>query len=338
MYKNTINNSQNVLGFSELLSTKNGMNSSNLENIENEIIQGSKELNKKKNNGNDVLSKYDEEIKRLTNELNIDDDDDVLSIKSYNSEHLNDIISDDDTISEYSNKEYNNNNTRNLSNNLTGNMRNMGNMRNNIRIEDKNLNRLTNEEKKQKHINNVMNNITGNKVNNLDYFNIQKEKEIEDKITLIEQIDQLKSILEDECIDISRVPKASINDDYKTIKNIYKILKLKNDRNRLSSLADESILLLAAGIEYVFDGEKEYFGLKPNLIGWSDTLRIKLRRLRFETSSVISSIVQDYRISPGMRLFLEIVPSMVLYSRAKNLAKTDNSSKYKTAINELNEL
>ena len=37
-------------------------------------------------------------------------------------------------------------------------------------------------------------------------------------------------------------------------------LKLKNDRNRLCSLAEEGILLMAAVIEYVFDGEKEYFG------------------------------------------------------------------------------
>ena len=40
-----------------------------------------------------------------------------------------------------------------------------------------------------------------------------------------------------------------------------------------------------------------------------------------------------------MRLFLEIVPSMILYSRARKIAKNDHkSSEYKSAIDKLNNL
>jgi hypothetical protein len=47
------------------------------------------------------------------------------------------------------------------------------------------------------------------------------------------------------------------------------VLRLKNDRNRYSSFAEEMILSMAYGLEYLFDGEKEWFGRKPDLVGWN---------------------------------------------------------------------
>jgi hypothetical protein len=178
---------------------------------------------------------------------------------------------------------------------------------------------------------------------NFEEFSLDKEQEEDDKLVLLEQIDMLKQILTDDGINVSTVAQVNINSSIKDIKNVSRILKLKNDRNRLSSLTEEGILLIAAGMEFFFDGQTTYFGTKPDLVGWSDTVKIKLRRLKFETSSIVCTSLRSSNIGSGMRIALELIPSMILYSRLKSQNKSgiDNSradEKYKKAINELNNI
>ena len=49
--------------------------------------------------------------------------------------------------------------------------------------------------------------------------------------------------------------------------------------------------------------------------------------------------MQEYNLSAGVRLALELIPSMFLYSRNRRLAKNDNlvsDHDYKNAISQLN--
>ena len=48
--------------------------------------------------------------------------------------------------------------------------------------------------------------------------------------------------------------------------------------------------------------------------------------------------MKDYKISSGTRLFLELVPSMFLYSRTKSKSKSLTDHKYKNAIQQLNDV
>ena len=183
------------------------------------------------------------------------------------------------------------------------------------------------ESARQKHIDDVVRNLNETKPN--------------DKTLMLEQIDMLRQVLQDDCVDISRVPEVTDDSDNADIQKVLKILELKNDRNRLSCLAEEGILLMAVGLEFLFDGEKDYFGFKPDLIGWSDTVKIKLRRLRFETSSLVGNIVQSNNISPGARLAIELIPSMFLYGRAKMMQKrcketSLSNASFQKALSDLN--
>jgi hypothetical protein len=203
--------------------------------------------------------------------------------------------------------------------------------------EDKQLRSMTLEQQRTNYVSEALNDIDDE--NNDLEIDIDQEKEDDDKNELISQIEQLRDTLDDDGVRLENVPKVSKENSFSDIKNIYKILRLKNDRNRYCSFAEELILAGAQGIEYMFDGKNDYFGRRPDLSGWSNTVKIKLRRCRFQTSSLVKDMMQDYNMGPGMQLFLELVPSLFLYSRQKKLADTDNISNdasYNDAISNLN--
>ena len=101
------------------------------------------------------------------------------------------------------------------------------------------------------------------------------------------------------------------------------------------------ILAGAYGLEYLFDGKKQWFNRKPDLVGWPDTVKVKLRRMRFETSTFVQSVMQEYNMNSGVRLALELLPSMFLYSRNRRLTQNDDlvsDSQYKDAISQMNSM
>lgn len=206
-------------------------------------------------------------------------------------------------------------------------------------VEDKQLKYMTLEQKKQTYVDDILQDISDERD---DEFSVDKEKEEDDKNSLLEQIDMLRVSLEDDGTDVANIPLVNKNSSMQDIQNIYKILRLKNDRNRYCSFAEELIMAGAYGIEYMFDGDKEWFGRKPDLVGWSKTVQIKLRRNRYQTSSFVKDIMQDYNLSPGMQLMIELVPSMFLFSRRKNLAthehRTNEDIKYGEAFSNLNKI
>ncbi len=204
------------------------------------------------------------------------------------------------------------------------------------KIEDDQLKYITIEQKKQSHVDNVLKDIEfADKDLEID---IDKESDEADKNMLLEQIDMIRDTLIDDGVQLNNVPKVTKENSISDIKNVYKILRTKNDRNRSCSFAEELILAGAQGIEYLFDGKKEWFGKKPDLVGWNNTVRIKLRRCRFDTSMLVKDIMQDYNMSPLFRLVLELIPSMFLYSRQKKsvMNENNNDNDYNEAISNLN--
>jgi hypothetical protein len=200
-------------------------------------------------------------------------------------------------------------------------------------VQDTQLRYMTLEQKKQNYVDDALQDI--DKENDLE-FDMDKEKEDDDKNSLLEQIDMLRMTLEDDSMDLSNIPIVTKDNSLSDIQNVCRILRLKNDRNRYCSFAEELILAGAYGMEYLFDGEKEWLGRKPDLTGWSQTVKVKLRRMRYTTSTFVQEVMQEYNMSPGMRLMLELLPSMFLYSRQKKLAGGSSDNKYNEAISNLN--
>jgi hypothetical protein len=207
--------------------------------------------------------------------------------------------------------------------------------RDHIDIGDVRLKSMTTEKRKQDYVDDILGDMEENK--ELE-FDIDKEKEEDDKNSLLEQIDMLKMTLEDYGTDIGNIPNVNKNSSLTEIQNVYKILKLKNNRIHYCSFAEEAILAAAHGMEYLFDGEKEWFGRKIDLTGWHKTVQIKLRRCRFQTSTLVQEFMQEYNLSPATQLLLELVPSMILYSRRKKSISGYNDDKYNDAFSNLNSL
>ena len=203
------------------------------------------------------------------------------------------------------------------------------------RPHDEQLNRMTNEEIKQGHVNKVLNEI---EKNNDDAEFVEKEDEEDEMARIMEQIDLLKTNLESEGVDLSRIPDVNTNTSKREAKAVLRMLQIKNDRLRYCDFFEEGILAMAYGLENVFDGKREVLGSKIDLTGYSDTVKVKLRRMRYDTSNFVSGIMQGYNISSGWRIMLELVPSLFLYSRNRRLTGKDNlisDENYKKAMQDL---
>ena len=183
--------------------------------------------------------------------------------------------------------------------------------------------RFTQEQIRQRNVNKFMSKIDESlDDSNDDIF--EQVKQNDEKQYILNQIDTLRGILEEDDVDISHIPVVDIKSDMKTIKDAHKLLIIKNDTKRCSSMAEEGILMLAYGLEDIFDGKRVFFGkFRPNLTGWHTTAQNKLRRMRYETSNVVSGLMQSYGIGNIGRIVLELGPSMVIYSKRKQSSSSE---------------
>lgn len=316
----TIQDPKNIVGISELIDNDDVSSEIDLGKLEQEIIRGAR---MDSSDSVDHAAEYKKEMERITSTLNmprpdtsfnIQDDDDVASVASQvHSVGSRSMRYDEPRPREYSEP------SRSPS------------------FADPQLRNMTQEERKQVHIDRVLGDIDDRELEGID-----RERDEDTKTSLLEQIDMLRTTLDDDGIDIKGVPVVDKNSSMIDIQNVYKILRLKNDRNRYCSFAEELILAGAYGLESLFDGEKVWFGsYRPDLIGWSSTVKVKLRRMRYETSTFVGEIMQEYQMSSGIRLALELLPSIFLYSRQKKISNNENfagDTSYKDAISQLNSL
>lgn len=332
-----INDPKNIIGMGDILADDD--EDINIEKIEESITKGI-DFMKKEDTLVDLSKEYNDELERLTRQYDIktdqgnepsldagntEDDDNLLNwspdtsysppikhkesvpSKSYSLEE-----DDSDNESVYRHRSWSSSKPR-----------------------DHQLYSMTNEEKKQSHINKVLGNLDDVKD---DKKFIQEEEEEDEMARIFEQIDLLKSNLEAEGVNLDRIPDVDTNTSRKEARGVLKILQIKNDRLRYCDMFEEGILAVAYGLESVFDGNKEWFGAKIDLVGWPETVKVKLRRMRYDTSSFVSDVMKGYNIGHGWRIIFELLPSLFLYSRDRRLRTNDNlisDSAYKNALNDL---
>lgn len=183
------------------------------------------------------------------------------------------------------------------------------------------LDRMTEEQKDQRQIDYVLHKMDGGDSMSSSF---EKEREKEEKIRMLDEIDAIRSEMRYEKIDTSGVPDVNINNSYSEIENTLRILRYKYDRKRYCSLAEDVIMAGAHGAEYLFDGRKKYGPYSPDLTDWHNTVRVKLRRMRYETSTIVSNIMTEYNIGPTWRIMLELIPSAFLHSRMRSRGRNDH--------------
>lgn len=197
--------------------------------------------------------------------------------------------------------------------------------------------RMTEEEMRQSHIDEVIRKLPAG--NDEDERLLKLEDEEDDMARILEQIDVLTASLTNEGgIDLSRIPKVTSDSSKQEARSVLKILQIKNDRLRYCDMFEEGILAAAYALENVFDGKKEWFNTKIDLVGWPETVKVKLRRMRYNTSSFVSDVMRGYSVGHGWRIIFELLPSLFLYSRDRRLRAHDNlvsDESYKDAIRNL---
>lgn len=172
--------------------------------------------------------------------------------------------------------------------------------------------RRTEEELRHEQVRSVMGEM--NNTQNSEFLSLEEAKKEDEKVTMLEEIDSLRATLDDEGVKgLDKIPDVDSTNAHSEIENVLHRLRLKNDRIRYTGLADEMLLLGAQGIESVFNGKRTMFGARPNATGWHKQVQVKLRRMRHDTSTLVSGIMHGFNIGPGMRIILELVPNLFMH-------------------------
>jgi len=311
-----ISDASDLFGMSSLLNQSEISNNIKPKNIEKELILSALEFDDTDYNNDELLNynpinEYNDIIENINENSsngNWENNSNSNSNGNYNFDSNNNNI-DDDQLSEIDE-------LINMSNNSINDKYN----------DDSSFSyKLTQEQKNQSIVDNVLhfNDDSESNSNQLS-FNIDDENREDLKLSLLEKIDNLIEELEDDGISLDKIPKVDYSSDLDKIEYVTKLLMLKSNRNRYATLGEEFILAMASGLEMVCNGDREFLGIAPNLQGYSDVVKVKLRRLRNETSQVVSNVVEKYEISPIMTLLIELIPSLFLHSKRRKSQVYDN--------------
>ena len=183
------------------------------------------------------------------------------------------------------------------------------------KYSDKRLNQLTKEEESQRVIEDVLR-PSRIEIDDDDDF-IERQDEADEKHDLLEKIDLLRDILTEEDIPLDNIKVLNASDDIDEIRSTLRTLRRKNNRSRNTIFAEDCIMGFSYVMEELFDGEKIYFGRKPDLHNWHKTVNTKLRRMRPDTNEVAQNVTEGLKMGAGARIALELIPSMFIYSRQR---------------------
>lgn len=158
-------------------------------------------------------------------------------------------------------------------------------------------------------------------------MNIDMEQEIEDerKNTLLEQIEALRDDLSELGVSVSGTQYyAAYDAPLKRIEEVHRRLTFKYNKLKYNSIAEEALVAGASLLEMVFNGKHEYFGCKPDITGYSDVVKSKLKRIRVETSTAVSRFVAKNNVGVVPRLMMELLPSLITQSQRRKLQAGDS--------------
>ena len=167
----------------------------------------------------------------------------------------------------------------------------------------------------------------GRVMQNVPKMNIDMEQEIEDerRNTLLEQIESLRDDLSELGVSVDGTQYyASYDAPLKRIEEVHRRLTYRYNKMKYNSIAEEALVAGASLLEMVFNGRHEYFGCKPDITGYSDVVKSKLKRIRVETSTAVSRFVTKNQVGVMPRLMMELLPSLITQSQRRKLQAGDS--------------
>jgi hypothetical protein len=158
-------------------------------------------------------------------------------------------------------------------------------------------------------------------------MNIDMEQEIEEerRNTLLEQIEALRDDLGELGISVEGTQYyVSYDAPLRRIEEVHRRLSFRYNKLKYNSIAEEALVAGASLLEMVFNGKHEYFGCKPDITGYSDVVKSKLKRIRVETSTAVSRFVVKNNVGVVPRLMMELLPSLITQSQRRRLQAGDS--------------
>lgn len=156
-------------------------------------------------------------------------------------------------------------------------------------------------------------------------FDMEQEIEEERKNSLLEQIESLRDDLGELGVSVDGAQYyASYDAPLKRIEEVHRRLSFKYNKTKYNSIAEEALVAGASLLEMVFNGKHEYFGCKPDITGYSDVVKSKLKRIRVETSTAVSRFVARHNVGVAPRLMMELLPSLITQSQRRKLQAGDS--------------
>ena len=167
----------------------------------------------------------------------------------------------------------------------------------------------------------------GRVMEHIPKMNIDMEQEIEDerKNTFLEQIESLRDDLEELGVSLEGSQYyVSYDAPLKRIEEVHRRLTFKYNKLKYNSIAEEALVAGASLLEMIFNGKHEYFGCRPDISGYSDVVKSKLKRIRVETSTAVSKFVAKNNVGVMPRLMMELLPSLITQSQRRKLQSGDS--------------
>src|SRR6202522_1834379 len=306
-----IEDSTNLIGISKLINVHHINSNLNLDAIEKSIIGSTKIRSVPEN---DPAKEFKNTIRELSIDtgINLDEGEDNDSKKESESESGSGSAGSESASRSNSSSSSNSSRSASKSGSSSSSSQSSSSESESESSAHKHRSSHRSDNNRHIHLDKALNTYSGNNDTNLELENEEDMKTI-----LLEDIDTLKEELEQDQVDITRIPNLDRKSDIDEVRKIHKMLRMKYDRKRCNSFGTEIILASAQGLEYLFDGKKKWGPYNPDLTGWSNTIRPKLRRMKYETSTIVANIMQAYNIGPMARVGLELIPSAILYSRMR---------------------
>lgn len=299
MDDSVINHGSNISGISLLLNVEKISNSIDIDDMEKKVknmyidnvIDGEDEDGDEQDEENDILDEYEQAMEEIETVMGEDEDEE---------EEEEDEDNEDEVAS------------------ITGSIRSRrsGFIRD---PTDNYYNQKTRDEYLHSSINRAMEVVPK--------MNIDMEQEIEEerRNTLLEQIEALRDDLAELGVSVTGMQyQASYDAPLKRIEEVHRRLTFKYNKLKYNSIAEEALVAGASLLEMIFNGKHEYFGCRPDITGYSDVVKSKLKRIRVETSTAVSRFVAKNNIGVAPRLMMELLPSLITQSQRRKLQAGDS--------------
>jgi hypothetical protein len=136
-------------------------------------------------------------------------------------------------------------------------------------------------------------------------YSMDIERTRDMKSNKIEQICNIVSSLEEEGVEIKGLNIPSTDSSMEEIDSVLNLVNMKMNRTRYSSMFEDIVIGAAEFMESKLDGTRTIppFNWKPDYTGYSNTVSVKLHRMRYETSKLVGGGMEKLNIGSTTRSY-----------------------------------